>query len=139
MNYLVDTNVLIRFVDRTQVLHSTVRSTIRNLEAEGHELQITPQNCIEFWNVATRPIANNGFGWTFSEADKSLRVIERVFVLLPDRPEVYEEWRRLVVKFKVSGVQVHDARLMAVMKVNIAVVPPQRFLGVADTGISLIQ
>ncbi|WP_254011182.1 hypothetical protein [Limnofasciculus baicalensis] len=32
--------------------------------------------------------------------------------------EVYQEWRRLVVKFAVLGVQFHDARLVASMKVN---------------------
>jgi hypothetical protein len=33
-------------------------------------------------------------------------------------PEIYAEWRRLVVTFGVSGVQVHDARLVAAMNVN---------------------
>lgn len=32
--------------------------------------------------------------------------------------DVYQKWHRLVVKFNVSGVQVHDARLVASMKVN---------------------
>ena len=31
---------------------------------------------------------------------------------------MYLEWRRLVVTFGVLGVQVHDARLVAVMKTN---------------------
>jgi len=30
----------------------------------------------------------------------------------------YPEWRKLVVAFNVSGVQVHDARLVANMKAN---------------------
>ncbi len=33
--------------------------------------------------------------------------------LLPDIEIVYNEWRRIVVKLSVSGVQVHDARLAA--------------------------
>ena len=37
---------------------------------------------------------------------------------MPDVPAVFLEWRRLVVTFGVSGVQVHDARLVAAMKVN---------------------
>jgi hypothetical protein len=44
--------------------------------------------------------------------------LERIFSLLPDASTGYEEWRRLVVAFSVSGVQVHDARLVAAMKVN---------------------
>lgn len=33
-------------------------------------------------------------------------------------PTVYPEWRQLVTTFGVSGVQVHDARLVAIMRVN---------------------
>jgi predicted nucleic acid-binding protein len=38
--------------------------------------------------------------------------------LLPDSAAVYWEWRRLVVHYGVSGVQVHDARLAAAMYVH---------------------
>jgi predicted nucleic acid-binding protein len=35
---------------------------------------------------------------------------------LPDNEEVYLIWRRLVVAHHVRGVQVHDARLAAIMQ-----------------------
>jgi hypothetical protein len=38
--------------------------------------------------------------------------------LLPENEGVYREWRRIVVEFAVSGVQVHDARLVAAMLVH---------------------
>jgi hypothetical protein len=88
------------------------------LRQDGHKLQIASQNCIEFWNVATRPLDRNGFGLTPPDADRLLKLVERLFPILPDSSEVYKEWRRLVVIFGVSGVQVHDARLVASMKVN---------------------
>ncbi len=34
---------------------------------------------------------------------------------LQDNRAVYREWRRLVVEHRISGVQVHDARLAAAM------------------------
>jgi predicted nucleic acid-binding protein len=37
--------------------------------------------------------------------------------LLPDIPAIHEEWRKLLVMHNVSGVQVHDARLVAAMRV----------------------
>lgn len=113
--YLVDTNVLLRLVDRTHPLHPIVRTALRKLRAAGHKLRATSQNFVESWNVATRPVARNGFGLTPAEADRLLRLAERLFPLLPDSPAVYPEWRRLVVTFGVSGVQVHDARLVASM------------------------
>jgi predicted nucleic acid-binding protein len=35
-----------------------------------------------------------------------------------DTPDVYPEWRRLVTLYNVKGIQVHDARLVAGMKVH---------------------
>lgn len=116
--YLVYTNVLLRFVDRSHLLHPAIRSAMGKLRQNGHTLHITSQNCIEFWNVATRPIERNGFGLNPANADRLLRLIERLFSVLPDSPTIYLEWRRLVVTHNVSGVQVHDARLVAAMKVN---------------------
>lgn len=116
--YLLDTNVILRFAERNHPLHPTVRNAVRQLRLDGHRLQVTSQNCVEFWNVATRPATKNGFGLKPVEADRMLRLIERLFPLLPDAPTLYSEWRRIVVTFKVSGIQVHDARLVAAMKAN---------------------
>jgi predicted nucleic acid-binding protein len=45
-------------------------------------------------------------------------IVERSFRLLPDDLAVHETWRRLLVTHRVSGTQVHDARLVAAMKVH---------------------
>ena len=118
MIYLVDTNVLLRFAVRNHPLHPTIRTAVRKLRAAGHRLRATPQNFIEFWNVATRPADRNGLGLTSGDADRFLHLVERLFPLLPDSPAVYPEWRRLVASFGVAGVQVHDARIVAAMIVH---------------------
>jgi predicted nucleic acid-binding protein len=38
--------------------------------------------------------------------------------LLPDSLAVHQEWRKLLVTYNVSGAQVHDARLVAAMRVH---------------------
>jgi predicted nucleic acid-binding protein len=38
--------------------------------------------------------------------------------LLPDSPAVHEKWRKLLVVYNVSAVQVHDARLVATMRIR---------------------
>jgi predicted nucleic acid-binding protein len=116
--YLVDTNILLRFADRTHPLHQNIRSAIRDRRQMGDQPCATAQNYIEFWNVVTRPAARNGFGLTPIAADRFLQLIERIFPLLPDSPAIYPEWRRLVKQYGVSGVQVHDARLVAAMLAN---------------------
>ena len=105
----------LRILHRTDARYPIVRTAVRKLRTNGHQLQTTSQNFTEFWNASTRPINRNGFGLTPLETDRLLRIAERLFPLLPDSPAVYPEWRRLVVTYSVSGVQVHDARLVAAM------------------------
>ena len=115
MVYRVDTNVLLRLVDRRDARHAEVRTAMRGLRADGHDLRAAAQNFAEFWNVATRPTAQNGFGLSPADADRLLRIAERLFPLVPDAVAAYAHWRRLVVTYSITGVQVHDARLIATM------------------------
>ena len=81
-------------------------------------LCFTPQILAEFWSVCTRPpSARGGFGLLPSETERRARVIERYFRLLPDRMTTYQEWRQLLVRHRVADIKVHDARLIASMKV----------------------
>jgi predicted nucleic acid-binding protein len=52
------------------------------------------------------------------EADRSAISVESRLRFLPDSATVHQEWRRLLVLYRVSGVQVHDARLVAAMHVH---------------------
>jgi predicted nucleic acid-binding protein len=116
--YLADTNVILRTIFRSHPLNLMIRRAIGKLRSAGHQLSVATQNLIEFWNVATRPAAQNGFGKSLSEVERSLRIAERLFGRLNETSPVYPEWRRLAVTFGVSGTQVHDARLVAAMLVH---------------------
>ena len=118
MAYLADTNILLRLLQRSDPEHWLVRAALRTLHGRGERICFAPQNLVEFWCVCTRPTSANGFGLTVAETDRRARVIERLFVLLPDGPAVHAQWRHLVVAHAVSGVQVHDARLVALMRVH---------------------
>jgi len=72
----------------------------------------------EFWNTCTRPLARNGYGLSPREADRRAGLFEDKLRFLPDGLAVHQEWRRLLVTHNVSGVQVHDARLVAAMRVH---------------------
>ncbi|MBC8141920.1 MAG: PIN domain-containing protein [Armatimonadetes bacterium] len=118
MTCLVDTNVLLRFADRTSPQHTIARDAMRTLTLRSYDLCITPQNGIEFWSTATRPKENNGFGLSVAVANRRLRLLERVLTLIPDDAGIYKRWRVLVQEVGVTGKQVHDARLVAVMLTN---------------------
>ncbi|MGE0540096.1 MAG: type II toxin-antitoxin system VapC family toxin [Dehalococcoidia bacterium] len=62
VSYLLDTNILVRLVDRASARHVTAIAAVAGLLAQGHELHISAQNLIEFWSVATRPLSANGLG-----------------------------------------------------------------------------
>ena len=69
--------------------------------------------------MCKRPVtARSGFGLSIKETDRRAEVIERYCTFLPDSEVIHTEWRRLVVKYKVSGVKVHDARIVASMYVH---------------------
>jgi predicted nucleic acid-binding protein len=114
---LVDSNVLIRWVQPGNIDFPSVRAAIDILIGYGTELCYTSQNLGEFWNACTRPLERNGFGIWPEETDRRAKLFETRLRLLPDGILVHEEWRRLLVEHRISGVQVHDTRLVAVMNV----------------------
>ena len=116
--FLVDTNILIRWVKRDDPGYPLVTAAIKRLVEMGATSCYVSQNLGEFWNVLTRPIERNGYGMSPETADVKARDIESAFRLLPDNLAVHERWRRLLVEHRVSGVQVHDARLVAAMHVH---------------------
>lgn len=50
-----------------------------------------------------------------AEAEKRLKVIERLCAVLPDNPATYQVWKRIVTTHAVKGVQAHDAKIVAWM------------------------
>ena len=118
MTYLVDTNVLLRSIQQAHPMHSDAKRATAALSRQDQQLSIIAQNLIEFWAVATRPIANNGLSLSVDETAAHVATFKKVFTLLPDTPDIFPEWERLVEQHKVIGRQVHDARLVAVMKVH---------------------
>lgn len=118
MPYLADTNILLRWVSPADPQHSLAVNSVKALQRRGEVVHITPQNLIEFWGVATRPVAVNGLGMSSAEAEREVESLEQLFPLVPDSSTVYAQWKKLVSAAGVSGVKVHDARLAAVMLVN---------------------
>ncbi len=115
MSYCADTNILLRWIEPGTALCDEAQAAVKVLRRQGETVYITPQNLVEFWNGATRPLSANGLGLTPAQADAEASALERLFPLLPDTPAIHPEWRRLVVAHSVSGVQVHDARLAAAL------------------------
>ena len=115
MSYLPDSNIVLRFVQPSNPLYQTVFRAIDKLRKTGEEIVLVPQILVEFWVVATRPINVNGLKMTTDQAEKELENLQSIFTVLPENAQIFEEWKTLVVKYKVSGKPAHDARIVAAM------------------------
>ena len=118
MSYFLDTNILLRTLVTDDPNYQITMSAIASLKRGKEQLFIAPQNLIELWNVATRPADKNGLGLSPDEAQVEVARLKKLFVLLPDREQIYPEWERLVKTYEVKGAKVHDTRLVAFMLVH---------------------
>ena len=117
-SYLADTNLLLRLADPESKQHLVATQALARLLGQGDEVYVTPQNLVEFWAVATRPVGSNGFGWTSERTAKEVSDLQDRFPVLPDSPDVFVRWLELVKRLPVHGKRVHDARLVAVLQAH---------------------
>ena len=114
----LDTNIILRSSEPSHPTHEQAVKVVKSYLDRGGDLCLIPQNLIEFWNVATRPINRNGFGWTSAKTHMAITNLEFMFTILSDSRWIFEEWKKLVFEYSVMGKQVHDARIVAAMNVH---------------------
>jgi predicted nucleic acid-binding protein len=118
MPTLLDTGILLRLVDKEDAFHAPVEDAVDTLIMRQEELLITTQNIAELWNVATRPIANNGLALSPAAIAKLYEdTIAPMCQVLPEPDTLADELKRLLIQYGAIGKQVHDARLVAMMLV----------------------
>jgi predicted nucleic acid-binding protein len=116
MAYLLDTGILLRLIDEPDPQHDIVCDAVDMLVGRKLELFITIQNIAEFWNVATRPKANNGLELPPAKAAQLFAdAIEPYCAIVLEQDSLEVEFKRLLTQYCVIGKQVHDARLVAMM------------------------
>jgi predicted nucleic acid-binding protein len=118
MAFLLDTSILARLANRADSLYPVADPAVARLLLRNELLHVTPQNLIEFRNVATRPNSVNGLGLTVAEAESKAAIFEASFPLLMETAAIFPAWKALVNALGVTGKQVHDARLAAVCQVH---------------------
>lgn len=118
MDVCVDSNILINSLNVLSPFHVATATALSKLRTNGNHLILFPQNLIEFWAVATRPLTSNGLGFTPARAAAEIAQIRFLFRLIDEIPAIYLEWQRLVTDHRVSGKNVHDTRIAAQMNVH---------------------
>jgi predicted nucleic acid-binding protein len=118
MATLVDTNVLLRLLQPSHYQYGMADAALAGLRKEQADLCIAPQNLVEVWVVATRPVEKNGLGMSPLRIAAEIQAIRGLFRLLEGKAGIVREWEELVSSSRVSGKLAHDAHLVATMKVH---------------------
>ncbi len=117
MSVLLDTNILTRSAQPGHPMHKDALEAVGLLKNANEDLCIVPQNLVEFWAVATRPLSVNGLEMTTAQAQTELRKIRSFFRFLADNSAIHHEWEMLVTNHQVSGRNTYDARIVAAMRI----------------------
>lgn len=96
MLVLLDTNILLRLAVPVHPMHLVARHAVIKLQANGDRLVLVPQNIYEYWVVATRPIPNNGLGFSSKHTESTVNAFLETFSLLRDERGVFPVWQDLV-------------------------------------------
>jgi hypothetical protein len=102
MSYCADTNILLRWIEPGTPICRQAQDAVKALRLQGELVHITPQNLVEFWNGATRPIEANGLGLSPEQADIEAAKMETLFPLLPEKPAIHKERRRRIAASRRS-------------------------------------
>jgi len=116
--YLLDTNVLLRLVNATAEGSRHAAEAVARILRRNEECFLTPQVLIEFWCVATRPMAANGLGWDPAKVRLEIDRLLYQFPLLEETPAIFDRWLAIVTSHGARGKRVHDVRLIAVMQTH---------------------
>ncbi len=116
MAVFVDSGILLRAIHRADPHYAEVRAAARELISRKTALFTGLQHLAEFWNVCTRPPGERGgFDLPVEEVQQRLDRVRRGVTLVTETPLTPSIWKGLVCKYRVKGVQVHDARTIALM------------------------
>ena len=114
MPVLIDTNILLRTLQPANSHCAMAQRAIDILRSRRETLWVCAQNIVEFWAVVTRPLQENGLGFSIGRALQEVAAIKRHFPVLPETP-LLPAWESLVSSHHAIGRSVHDARLVAAM------------------------
>ena len=134
--YLLDTNIILRFGNPSDLQHELVTEAVATLLEQGDDCYLSPQVLTEMWVVATRPTDVNGLGWSTGYTRKIIDDLLERFPIVDEMPQIFLAWLDLVTQNEIKGKRTHDARVVALMRSakisHILTLNPGDFSGVSD-------
>src|SRR5438132_3476058 len=116
--YLVDSNILLRWVKPDHNDYPLVVSAIDAILRRNDVLCYTSQNVGEFWNTCTRPLDLTATLFLLKKQTGGQNSSKKSSDCFPTPWPCMKSGGNYFVTYGVSGVQVDDARLAAAMRVH---------------------
>lgn len=116
--YLLDTNIVLRFANPSDLRHDLVTQAVAILLERSDECYLVAQVLIELWFVATRPLEVNGLGWSPTQTNDVIEQLLDRLPILEETSGIFPTWRNLVTRNQVKGKRTHDTRIVAAMLTN---------------------
>ncbi len=114
----VDTNILVYATNEDSPWQAIAEQTLETWRGGGTQLCVSVQVLREYLAVTTRPAPSQADGPDFVAIAENLAEFRQSFLLLEDTLLVSQELESLVQQFSVKGRQVHDANLVATLRVH---------------------
>lgn len=114
----LDTNILLSATVDSRPDHHPCRELFRAAPASGVHLVTIPQVFREYLAVATRPREGNGLGMSTDDALHNVGSFRTRVHLLAEAEEIAGELVDLIRRLAISGKRIHDANLIAAMRVH---------------------
>jgi predicted nucleic acid-binding protein len=114
----VDTNLLIYATSADSPWQSVAERELNDWRASGTQLVLSVQVLREYLAVVTRPDPTRTAPPDWTAIAANLAVFRKDFLLLEDTHAASEELEKLLPQFAVRGRQVHDANIVATMRVG---------------------
>lgn len=113
---LLDTNILIHSNQQASPHYQTITQRLTQFATDNEDLAVYPQVLYEFYVTATRPIANNGYGLSATDAMAQINNFKTTYTFIDDPADLFTEWQSLILKYNTIGKTAHDTRLVALMQ-----------------------
>jgi predicted nucleic acid-binding protein len=113
----VDTNILVYATDEDSPWQSVAEQALEDWRGAGTRLCVSVQVLREYLAVTTRPAAGRPGDPDYVAIAENLRSFREDFLVFGDTLPVSLELESLVRQFSIQGRQVHDANIVATLRV----------------------
>ncbi len=115
---LLDANILIHSRQPASPHYQAITQKLIEFTENNENLVICPQVLYEYYVVVTRPGAQNGYNISCDVATEQMNDFIDTYTFINDPPDLFIAWQAIISSYQTIGKTAHDARIVALMRVQ---------------------